>query len=139
MPRRLENLMNPFPTPLRLQAALPALAALLAGGCVTVRAADDGIARGRLGETLRGGPIALVLTELVEDSRCPADVACIQAGTVRVAATVDGAPVVLTLDQTVPVRANTVTLVEVYPAAKAGVRRYPDEYRFGVQFDPAAR
>lgn len=131
--------MNTLLLRLRLRLALPALAALLAGGCVTVRTADDGIVRGHLGETLRSGPVALALTELVEDSRCPAGVACIQAGTVRVAATIDGTPVVLTLDQPMPAHATTATLVEAYPAPRAGVRRYPDEYRFGVRFGPAAR
>jgi hypothetical protein len=63
--------------------------ALAALGCaptnprheVDTAATKEGVAR--LGQTIRLGTAALTPVTLEEDSRCPADVQCIQAGTVR--------------------------------------------------------
>jgi hypothetical protein len=66
---------------------------------------------------------------VLEDSRCPQGVACIQAGTVRITAEVDGSRTELGLNQPV----GRVTLVEVYPARRKDTTYYPDEYRFGFR------
>ena len=112
---------------------LPALAGLCAG-CITIRTVDDGVARARLGETAQAGPITVSPEQLVEDSRCPAGVACVRAGTVRVMVRIDNGPVELTLDRPLAVAGGTVALVEAYPLPRDKVRRYPDEYRFGFRW-----
>jgi len=108
--------------------ALALLLLLALAGCVTIRTVDDGIARARIGETvLRDGHRIMPLAVL-EDSRCPQGVACIQAGTVRIAAEIDGNRTELSLNQPGP-----VTLVEVYPTRRKDTTYYPDEYRFGFR------
>jgi len=120
-------------------AALPLLAAplllmtLALGSCVTFRTVDDGIARARIGQAVTRDGLTIVPLAMVEDSRCPQGVACIQAGTVRIAADVAGSRTELTLDQPVAAGGGTVTLVEVYPRPRAETRYYPDEYRFGFR------
>ena len=127
--------MNALLPRLRLRVALPALAALLAGGCVTVRTADDGIARGHLGETLRSGPVALVLTELVEDSRCPINARCVWPGRLVVTTRIDGAgwrdTADLTLGEPFGTHDIVIALVSGEPGRMAGADKEtpPDAYR----------
>jgi len=63
--------------------------------------------------------VKIVPLEIVEDSRCPSDVQCIQAGTVRVRAQlISGlgtATQVFTLNIPITTEAETVTLVAVQP------------------------
>ena len=110
----------------------PALAAL--SGCITFRTVDDGVARARIGETVRAGPVAVMPTSVLEDSRCPAGVQCVWAGRVRIAALLDGTRTELTLGQPLPAGGGTLKLVEAYPAPRKGTTYYPDEYRFGFTF-----
>ena len=117
--------------PMLLSGLLP----LLLGGCITFRTIDDGIARARLGELTKAGPVTVQPETMVEDSRCPEGTTCIRAGTVRLAVRIDGAPVELTLAQPAALPGGTLTLVEAYPAPRTGVTRYPDEYRFGFRWD----
>ena len=111
----------------------------LTGGCITFRTVDDGIARARLGETVRSAAVTIAPEQLVEDSRCPAEVECIRAGTVRVVARIDGELAQLALDRPMSAAGGTITLVEAYPPARAQVTRYPDEYRFGFRWVGPAR
>lgn len=108
---------------------VPALAVALAG-CVTIRTVDDGIARARIGETVVREGVRIMPLAVLEDSRCPQGVACIRAGTVRIAAEVDGQRTELALDRAA---AGRVSLVEVYPARRKDTTYYPDEYRFGFK------
>lgn len=108
---------------------------LALASCVTFRTIDDGIARARIGETVQAGPVSVGPVRVVEDSRCPAGVACIQAGTVRLAVRIDGAaPVELRLGQPVSAGGGSLALVEVYPERRKDTALYPDEYRFGFRF-----
>jgi len=75
--------------------------------------------------------------DVVEDSRCPSGVACIQAGTVRVRVRLDdgtgGSLQVMTLGQPVVAGAVQVTLTSVEPNTAAGSAIDPVEYRFGFR------
>ncbi|MBC2668561.1 hypothetical protein ACFOON_16205 [Novosphingobium piscinae] len=108
----------------------------LSAGCITIRTLDDGVARARLGESLRTGPVTLIPDQLVEDSRCPDGVSCVQAGTVRVAVRIGDRPAEVALDRPLAVAGGTLALVEAYPLPRDKVRRYPDEYRFGFRWSP---
>ena len=73
-----------------------------------------------LGERARIGAVALTPLRIEEDSRCPASVQCIQAGTVRVAVRLDDArgrsSAVLTLDRSFRLRdGDSIVLTEVRP------------------------
>ncbi|MFC3174813.1 hypothetical protein ACFOD9_11175 [Novosphingobium bradum] len=115
----------------------PALALLVAllllGGCISIRTVDDGIARARIGERVAQGGVSIVPLALLEDSRCPAGVTCIQAGTVRIAADIAGVRTELALGQPASVAGASVSLVEVYPQHRKDITYYPDEYRFGFR------
>ena len=70
---------------------------------------------------------------LVEDSRCPVDVQCIQAGTVRVRASIDSynKDFTFTLLQPQVVGDATITLSAVIPAQKYSKQTVePSDYRF---------
>jgi hypothetical protein len=107
-------------------ATLPVALALLPG-CVTIRSVDDGVARARIGETVKVGGGSITPLAVVEDSRCPAKVQCIQAGRLRLSVRIDGQPAELTLGQP----ASPAMLVEAYPDRRADLPTYPDQYRFG--------
>lgn len=113
--------------------ALPLLLGLSLAGCVTFRTIDDGIDRARIGQTVVRSGISVMPIAIVEDSRCPAKVACIQAGTVRILADVAGSRTELKLDQPVAVAGGTVNLIEVHPGLRAETVTYPDEYRLGFR------
>jgi hypothetical protein len=78
---------------------------------------------------------------LVEDSRCPVDVQCIQAGTVRVRTSVDALnrDFVFTLGQPQVVGSTTITLASVTPAQRYSKQTVePGDYRFSFTAVPAA-
>ncbi|MCR4281374.1 MAG: hypothetical protein NUV88_03530 [Candidatus Kaiserbacteria bacterium] len=71
--------------------------------------------------------------ELLEDSRCPADVQCIWAGTVRVRAAIDAynRDFTFTISEPQVVGNATITLVSVIPAQKFSTQTVPlSGYRF---------
>jgi hypothetical protein len=71
--------------------------------------------------------------DLVEDSRCPVDVQCIQAGTVRVRASIDSYSLAFTftLGQPQVLENTTITLVSVIPEQKYAKQTVkPSDYRF---------
>lgn len=85
--------------------------------------------------------VKIVPLAILEDSRCPADVVCIQAGTVRVRALVVYAggesEQMFVLGQRVPVGEELdadaygeVTLVDVKPYPYAGKPTAPADYKF---------
>lgn len=77
--------------------------------------------------------------EVVEDSRCPVDVVCIQAGTVRVRVHIvkDGeeSEVVFRVGETRTVGEWRVTLAEVLPEARSTREILPEEYHFVFTFE----
>jgi hypothetical protein len=72
--------------------------------------------------------------EILEDSRCPANVNCIQAGTVRVRALLTSglgtATQVFELSKPITTESEEITLVEVEPQTVAGVKILPNQYIF---------
>ena len=87
-----------------------------------------------LGETVRVGTMLATPRSVVEDSRCPQDVQCIQAGRVVVSTRLDGdgwsQTVPLTLGEPHAVQGTTVTLVSARPEKWSERRRPRSEYRF---------
>lgn len=92
----------------------------------------------KLNETLSLAGTKIKPTEVIEDSRCPKDVQCIQAGTVRVGAVVtprgspdtDEQPILFELRVPMTVGLDQVTLIEVSPAPTAGSSIAPTDYVF---------
>ncbi len=87
-----------------------------------------------LGELASFKNISIRPTALVEDSRCPSNVQCIQAGTVRVrvdVGTTNGTSTsILTLSKLFTTEGMAITLTSVTPG-KISTRQYTDaEYRF---------
>lgn len=81
------------------------------------------------------GGLSIEPLELVEDSRCPVDVQCIQAGTVRVKARiVSGSGTsteVFTLNTPITAEVESITLTKVYPVEKnSNVVVQPGDYDF---------
>ncbi len=76
--------------------------------------------------------------ELLEDSRCPANVQCVWAGQVRIRAVVHmgtGDTVrELTGGKPEQIADGTLELVEVRPAKSSEAASAPDDYRFGFRF-----
>ena len=83
---------------------------------------------------VRSGDVAITPLAVVEDSRCPANVQCIQAGTVRIAARVQssGARRNATIGLTAPyqLEGEWVHLVAVCPYPRYPVAHGPTAYRF---------
>lgn len=92
-----------------------------------------------------GGEVALLNvhiypTELLEDSRCPIDVVCIQAGTVRIRAGLvsglgESPRQEFTLGKPVTTETEEVTLVEVLPVPKSTVSIKPSDYVFRFKIE----
>lgn len=83
-----------------------------------------------LGETV-------IVRKVLEDSRCPVDVQCIWAGTVRLDVTVRGGmgdgQLTLSLGDTGSSEINTFALVGVSPAPQSGVDIAEGDYHFVIE------
>ena len=119
-----------------MRHSLALLGVLIAlSGCATV-AGDDGdsVSEVFLGHTARLGPLAVTPMTIVEDSRCPTGVQCIQAGTVRLQARIiDLGPdrsTILDLGVPQPLNGGWVSLARVCPYPVHGGTRPPRDYRF---------
>lgn len=88
----------------------------------------------RIGEVATSLGIYVTPTDVIEDSRCPANANCIQAGTVRIQAMLESgsgrAPQTFTLNQPITTETREVTLVQVEPQSQAGVKIKNSEYVF---------
>jgi hypothetical protein len=95
----------------------------------------------RIGKEVSGLGVRITPLAVIEDSRCPVDVMCIQAGTVRVRARlVSGlgeATQEFKLGQSITTEAERITLTEVFPQRMAGTSVRDSEYVF--QFEIAKR
>ncbi|MBU0750274.1 hypothetical protein KKH15_02035 [Patescibacteria group bacterium] len=87
-----------------------------------------------LGQSVEGLGLTVVPLEVIEDSRCPTDVQCIQAGTVRLRTQVGfettTTTVVLKLNEAVNVQGKVLVLVEVRPDAWSTKPISSGDYRF---------
>lgn len=88
----------------------------------------------RIGQEVSGLGVRIVPVELLEDSRCPVDVVCIQAGTVRMRARlISGlgeANQEFKLNQPITTETEEVTLIQVMPQPLAGVETKDSAYVF---------
>lgn len=109
------------------------LPALLAG-CAGSRFAPLEGMPAAIGESVRVGPLTATPVRLVEDSRCPLAVQCVQAGRLIVSTRLEGEgwseTVPLTLGEPYAVQGSTVTLVSGRPEKWNDRRRPRNEYRF---------
>ena len=87
-----------------------------------------------LQETVQTGKVALTPLEVLEDSRCPIDVQCIQAGTVRVKVRVvsgaDEREIEFIPGIVVIIDADSITLEEVLPERVSTEAFDASDYRF---------
>jgi hypothetical protein len=119
-----------------MKKTIPIFAAVLLTACAGTPLPEpiaDGMPAG-LGETVQVGSLIAAPRSVEEDSRCPIDVQCIQAGRVVVNTRIDGPDwsetVPLALGQAYSTHGTTVTLVSVRPD-KYSERKTPRaEYRF---------
>ena len=105
------------------------------GGCATAPPSADQIVRDvALNQTVRLADRAVTPTSVVEDSRCPRGVQCIQAGTVRIAAVIadPGTERTMVLTLGVPARLDGgwVNLVRTCPYPVHGARLNAEDYSF---------
>lgn len=87
-----------------------------------------------VGQEVSGLDVKILPLEVVEDSRCPYDVQCIQAGTVRVRTLVTSglgeSTSILTLGRALTTEVETVTLIAVTPTKESTKKISPQDYRF---------
>jgi hypothetical protein len=83
-----------------------------------------------LGETGEVAGVSITPRRIVEESRCPADVNCIQAGRVVVAVDVEGDSLDIEEGQTREVSGVTITLSDVSPGPLSTDPIEGSEYRF---------
>lgn len=123
-----------------MKAILP-FTALALGACATVSSDKTGTPTAAIGQTALVGPYRVRPAMVVEDSRCPINALCIQAGRIVVRADVRGNGVrqsrILELRKPQSIAGGTLTLMEANPAPIAGVdMNLPNAYRFTFRFDP---
>ena len=92
-----------------------------------------------IGESGVFASTTLTIDRVLEDSRCPQKVQCIQAGTVRVNSVIVSdmgtSTLVLTLGETMTTQTQQVTLVRVEPYPNAPGTIPQNEYRFEVRVE----
>jgi hypothetical protein len=124
-----------------LAASLPL--ALAACAIIPASPADPGepnpaLAWAKLGQKVYADGPQVTPLEVLEDSRCPADVQCVWAGQVRIRATIHlgsgDTSAELTSGKPIPVADGTLELVEVKPATNSKAAIAPGDYRFGFRF-----
>lgn len=93
-----------------------------------------------LGETVLLGSISITPLEVLEDSRCPEDVACIQAGTVRLRATLSSTlgsgTKEFVLGASVPTEAESIGFAAAAPAKISTDTINDGDYRFTFHIEP---
>ena len=117
-----------------MNKAIVVLLPLLMAGCTTGGFAPLEGMPAAIGESVRVGALTATPRQLIEDSRCPLAVQCIQAGRVVVSTQITGPggteTVPLVLGEPYPVQGATVTLVSARPEKWNERRRPRNEYRF---------
>ncbi len=87
-----------------------------------------------IGQMIGGGFLTIAPFQVIEDSRCPIDVQCIQQGTVRVKAhvSINGTTTdqIFILGKAQVLASSTVALVKVLPVPSSKVTIATSSYRF---------
>lgn len=93
----------------------------------------------KIGRLANISGLELTPIKVTEDSRCPVDVTCIQAGTVKVEVRLKSgsgqATQVFTLNEPVTTETETITLIEAFPPKKAGVQITNAQYQFTFEVE----
>ncbi len=128
---------------LGMKPALLLLAPLALAACVTTAPPDRGgppVATTRIGEPVRVNGLRVVPLAVLEDSRCPVDVQCIQAGTVRIDARIrrEGNSEVRQMELRKPIQVfgRELVLSEVRPEPHSDRTIAPGDYRFTFEVRP---
>jgi len=94
-----------------------------------------------LGQKVEGLNVALTPLEVTEDSRCPADVQCVWAGTVKVRTKIKSglgeSIMIFEPNKPITTEVEAITLKEIAPAPRSGQLIPASSYRF--VFDVAKR
>lgn len=89
--------------------------------------------RTTLGQKMTGLGVTVTPMEVTEDSRCPKDVQCIWAGTVKVSTRIESgmgvSTMILEIGKPVTTEAETITLTEVTPEKSSGEAIPGSSYR----------
>jgi len=101
----------------------------------------DGSATARLGQTVRIGDVAIRPLEILDDSRCPADVQCVQAGFFRVRVNITTAhedrTEIMQLGRGLALEdARSLRLTGVEPTRGGGPPPLPGTYRMTFTLGP---
>jgi hypothetical protein len=119
-------------------------AGIWASGSRVVQAPASGpiTLEARIGQEVSGLGVRIIPMELLEDSRCPVDVVCIQAGTVRVRALLIGglgeANQEFRLNQPITTETEEITLIQVMPQPLAGIETEDSAYVFRFEISKRA-
>lgn len=88
----------------------------------------------KINKKVAAGTLSLTVLEVVEDSRCPTDVQCIQAGTVRIKVLLSSGlgegEITMALNTPITTEAEEITLVSVTPAKLSTHTTTASEYTF---------
>lgn len=98
-----------------------------------VKILNGGSVNVEFGQSVNFSSLSIKFTSILEDSRCPVDVNCIQAGTVRVQTELTSEAVsyeqTFTLGKAVSVAGREITLVQVEPYMQTDVETTDKDYR----------
>lgn len=89
-----------------------------------------------LNETITVSGIEITPLEVLEDSRCPTDVQCIQAGTVRVSVRIVPDTIAFTLGQPQTIDGVSIALTRVSPDPVSTREIADEDYRFAFEAAP---
>ena len=97
----------------------------------------------RIGEKVGALGVTITAIAVEEDSRCPAEVSCIQAGTVRLKTVLGSglgeAGQIFKLMEPITTEAEAITLVAVEPEPTAGVKIKDADYIFHFEIQKIVR
>lgn len=115
---KIDNILCPIPNPAPLSQ-------------------KETVITARIGEKISALGVAITPQEVLEDSRCPKNVQCIQAGTVRLKTMLEGgmgaAPQIFVIGKPITTETEEVILLDVGPLRNAGASINPSEYQFVFQ------
>jgi hypothetical protein len=118
--------------------ALSAASLLAACATLPAEATSDGVTFAHFGQTVTVGGPRVTPIRLIEDSRCPIEARCIQAGEVRILARLrsgrGSATRELTLGKSIAVADGELELASVMPPRSVQRQIRMRDYRFGFRF-----
>lgn len=90
-----------------------------------------------LGGKINNSGVQIFPLEVIQDSRCPTDVQCIQTGTVKLKAKIVSglgpSEVIFTLGESITTKAEIITLTQVLPFPNSKQIIKKEDYRFTFQ------